>query len=113
MNTPVLLTHVGAVTSMGLSAFETAFVYRAQGTGLRLSALADPETGEALLVGGVPTLEPSLVVRSEPSSSASSRSTICGQTARPHWRVDACTCGCVWTSGSPSVISKASCRRSK
>ncbi|HYQ43714.1 MAG TPA: beta-ketoacyl synthase N-terminal-like domain-containing protein [Polyangiaceae bacterium] len=61
MNTPVLLTHVGAVTSMGLSAFETAFVYRAQGTGLRLSALADPETGEALLVGGVPTLEPSLV----------------------------------------------------
>src|SRR4051794_13851746 len=46
---------------MGLSAFETAFVYRAQGTGLRLSALADPDTGEALLVGGVPTLEPSLM----------------------------------------------------
>lgn len=61
MNAPVLIAHVGAVTSMGLSAFETAFVYRAQGTGLRLSALADPESGEALLVGGVPTLEPTQV----------------------------------------------------
>jgi len=61
MNAPVLISHVGAVTSMGLSAFETAFVYRAQGTGLRLSALVDPETGEALLVGGVPTLDPTLV----------------------------------------------------
>jgi 3-oxoacyl-[acyl-carrier-protein] synthase-1 len=46
---------------MGLSAMETAFVYRAQGTGLRLSALTDPESGEALLVGGIPTLEPTLV----------------------------------------------------
>jgi 3-oxoacyl-[acyl-carrier-protein] synthase-1 len=61
VNASVLITHVGAVTSMGLSAAETAFVYRAQGTGLRLSALADPETGEALLVGGLPTLEPTLV----------------------------------------------------
>lgn len=61
MNAPVMITHVGAVTSMGLSALETAFVYRAQGNGLRLSALVDPETGEALLVGGVPTLEPTLV----------------------------------------------------
>lgn len=60
MSSP-LISHVGAVTSMGLSACETAFVYRAQGTGLRLSALADPETGEALLCGAVPTLEPSLV----------------------------------------------------
>src|SRR6185369_12108146 len=59
MNAPVLISHVGAVTSMGLSAFETAFVYRAQGLGL--SALVDPETGEALLVGGVPTLDPTLV----------------------------------------------------
>ena len=61
MKSPVLLTHVGAVTAMGLSATETAFVYRANGNGLRSSALADPETGEALLVGGVPTLEPRLV----------------------------------------------------
>jgi len=46
---------------MGLSAFETAFVYRAQGTGLRLSGLTDPESGEPLLVGAVPTLDPTLV----------------------------------------------------
>jgi 3-oxoacyl-[acyl-carrier-protein] synthase I len=58
---PSLLCHAGAVTSMGLSALETAFVYRAQGTGLRLSALTDPETGDALLVGGIPTLDPALL----------------------------------------------------
>jgi 3-oxoacyl-[acyl-carrier-protein] synthase-1 len=58
---PILLSHAGAVTSMGLSAMETAFVYRAQGTGLRLSALTDPESAEALLVGGIPTLDPALV----------------------------------------------------
>jgi 3-oxoacyl-[acyl-carrier-protein] synthase I len=61
VNAPTVIGHVGAVTSMGLSAFETAFVYRAQGTGLRLSALADPETGETLLTGSVPTLDPVLV----------------------------------------------------
>jgi 3-oxoacyl-[acyl-carrier-protein] synthase I len=58
---PIVLGHAGAVTSMGLSAMETAFVYRAQGTGLRLSALTDPESGEALLVGGIPTLDPALL----------------------------------------------------
>jgi 3-oxoacyl-[acyl-carrier-protein] synthase-1 len=59
--TPVLaLTHVGAVTALG-SSVETAFVYRAQGVGLRSAALAHPETGEALLAGVVPTLDGRLV----------------------------------------------------
>ena len=61
MKGPVALCHAGAVTAMGVTAAETAFVYRAQGNALRLSALADPETGEPLLVGGIPTLEPKLV----------------------------------------------------
>jgi 3-oxoacyl-[acyl-carrier-protein] synthase-1 len=58
---PIVLSHAGAVTSLGHSASETAFMYRAQGTGLRLSALVDPESGAELLAGGLPTLEPRLV----------------------------------------------------
>jgi len=61
MKGPVAVTHVGAITPMGLGALETGFVYRAQGIGFRSSALVHPESGEPLLAGTVPVLEPLLV----------------------------------------------------
>jgi len=57
---PLGLVAAGAVTSVSLSAVETAFALRASAMGMRESPLLDPE-GKAITMCFLPTLDPRLV----------------------------------------------------
>ncbi|MBX3184460.1 MAG: hypothetical protein KIT72_02300 [Polyangiaceae bacterium] len=57
MKTLAVISGVGAVTSLGLTAPQTAFVYRTGHVGMRESALLD-QAGEKITLCSVPTLDP-------------------------------------------------------
>ncbi len=57
MKTLAVISGVGAITSLGLTAPQTAFVYRTGHVGMRESALLD-QAGEKITLCSVPTLDP-------------------------------------------------------